>query len=95
MIITYIVTAASIIGTVANVYQKRWCFIIWILTNCFWCVYDALIGQYAQTALFAVYFMLAIAGLVKWRKRPKARTKDNDPWQSWKEAGIIHEERLP
>lgn len=95
MIITYIVTAASIIGTIANVYQKRWCFVIWILTNCFWCVYDALIGQYAQAALFAVYFILAVAGLVKWGKKRKVSITAKDPWRSWKEAGIIQEERLP
>lgn len=70
---TYIVTAISIIGTIANVYQKRWCFIIWLFTNSFWCIYDASIGQYAQAVLFAVYFALAIAGLVKWGKKRKER----------------------
>ena len=27
---TWAVTAASIVGTVANIYKKRWCFIVWL-----------------------------------------------------------------
>ena len=29
---TWIIALASIIGTIANIYQKRWCFIIWTIT---------------------------------------------------------------
>lgn len=70
---TFIVTIASIIGTVANVYQKHWCFIIWLFTNGFWCTYDFSIHQYAQGILFAVYFVLAVIGLIKWRKKAEGR----------------------
>lgn len=70
---TIIVTAISIIGTMANIYQKRWCFIIWLFTNSFWFTYDFAIGQYAQALLFAVYFILAVIGLVKWRKKAGGR----------------------
>ena len=62
-----LITIASIIGTIANIYKKRWCFIIWLFTNGFWCIYDISIGAYSQAFLFAVYFALAIHGLIKWR----------------------------
>lgn len=39
--IAYFVTAASIIGTVANSLQKRWCFWVWLCTNAFWIGYMA------------------------------------------------------
>jgi len=65
---TILVTVLSIIGTVANVYKKRWCFVIWLFTNGFWCVYDIMIGAYSQAILFAIYFVLAVHGLIKWRK---------------------------
>lgn len=68
-IISYIITAASIIGTIANAYQKRWCFIVWLFTNSFWLVYDIIIGAYSQAILYAVYVVLAVIGLKKWTKK--------------------------
>ena len=47
-ILTYIVTAATMIGTIANSLQKRWCFYVWAVTNTFWMIYNMTIGQYAQ-----------------------------------------------
>jgi Nicotinamide mononucleotide transporter. len=65
---TIIITIVSLIGTIANIYKKSWCFLIWLFTNGFWCAYDAYIGQYPQAILFGIYFILAIVGLVKWRR---------------------------
>ena len=65
---TIAVTILSIIGTIANTEKKRWCFVIWLFTNTFWCVYDWCIGAYSQSLLFAVYAMLAIWGLVRWKR---------------------------
>lgn len=66
--IAYIVTIASIIGTVANSFQKRWCFYIWLCTNAFWCIYNIINKQYAQALLYLFNFIMAIIGLVKWKK---------------------------
>ncbi|MFA7175560.1 MAG: nicotinamide mononucleotide transporter [Kiritimatiellia bacterium] len=65
---TWAVTAASIIGTVANIYKKQWCFLIWLVTNGIWMTVDFMAGMYAQAFLFAVYVALAVWGLIKWRK---------------------------
>ena len=67
--IAYIITAASIIGTVANSFQKRWCFYIWGITNMFWVIYNTLNGQYAQTLLYVFNFIMCITGILKWRER--------------------------
>ena len=72
-IIPYFVTAASIVGTVANSFQKRWCFYVWLCTNAFWCVYNAVSGSYAQAALYAFNFAMAVLGLVKWKQKQKKR----------------------
>ena len=66
--IAYLVTAASIIGTIANSLQKRWCFGVWLCTNAFWCVFNVVNRSYAQAILYAVYFILALVGIVKWKK---------------------------
>jgi nicotinamide riboside transporter PnuC len=64
---TFIVTIAAITGTVANIYKKQWCFIIWVLTNTFWCIYDYSIGAKWQALQFLVYTGLAVWGLIQWR----------------------------
>lgn len=66
--IAYIITALSLIGTVANSLQKRWCFYIWICTNAFWVVYNAIIGSYSQMILYLFNFAMAIIGVWKWKK---------------------------
>ena len=63
---TWIITALSIVGVIANIYKRSWCFIIWAFTNAAWAVIDFHHGLYAQSALFTVYFALAIFGLYKW-----------------------------
>jgi nicotinamide riboside transporter PnuC len=65
---TWAITVASIIGTVANIYKRRWCFWVWLCTNSTWSVYDFSIQQYAQSALFAVYTGLAVWGLICWKR---------------------------
>ncbi len=67
MILTYIITVLSIIATFANSMQKRWSFYVWLITNTFWCVYNYLNQEYAQALLFAVYMVIALNGLRKWR----------------------------
>ena len=63
---TWLITIASIIGTVANIYKKKWCFVIWLFTNLAWFIIDLRAGLYAQAFLFAVYFLLAVWGLYQW-----------------------------
>lgn len=68
MIFPWIMAIASIVGVVANIYKKEWCFVLWIFTNGFWCIYDLQCGLYHQSALFLLYFILAFWGLIKWAK---------------------------
>jgi nicotinamide riboside transporter PnuC len=63
------VTAASIVGTVANIYGKRWCFAVWMVTNSLWTVYDMYKCAYPQAALMAVYTALAVWGWCKWQRK--------------------------
>lgn len=64
----WIVTAASLVGVVANIKKKTWCFGVWFFTNSIWMIYDLSLGAYAQSALFAVYVALAVWGIYEWRK---------------------------
>jgi len=64
---TWAITLASIIGTVANIYQRRWCFGLWLVTNSTWMIIDFREGLYSQSFLFFVYVLLAVWGLYQWR----------------------------
>lgn len=63
---TWALTVLSLIGVVANIYKRRWCFYVWALTNAAWAIIDYQAGIYAQSALFTVYFGLAVWGAWKW-----------------------------
>ena len=66
---TVLITLASLVGTAANAFGKRWCFAVWLFTNAFWCVHNAAIGEWSQAILYLVNFALAIVGLWKWRRK--------------------------
>lgn len=69
--ITYIVTAASIAGTIANSFKKWWCFVIWACTNSFWFTYNTIHGHRAQALLYLFNFIMAIVGIWQWKKKGK------------------------
>jgi nicotinamide riboside transporter PnuC len=64
----WMLTAASLVGVVLNIKKHKACFAIWAITNAAWAVIDYMAGLTAQAALFAIYFCLAIWGLVEWRR---------------------------
>ena len=66
--IAFLFTAASIVGTLANSFQKKWCFCIWLCTNSFWCIYNTINAQYAQALLYVFNLATCIIGLYKWRR---------------------------
>lgn len=71
-ILTSLLTVLSIIGVILNIRKMRICFYIWAFTNASWMVIDFYKEVYAQSALFFVYFVLAIWGIYKWRKDEKS-----------------------
>ena len=68
-ILTWSLTIAAIIGVILNIKKMRSCFYIWAVTNFSWAVVDFYKEIYAQSALFGIYFLLALYGIFEWRKR--------------------------
>ncbi len=64
---TWILVAIGLVGVVANIYHKRWCFHIWAFTNGAWMVIDFQYGIYSQSALFAIYLAFSLWGIFKWK----------------------------
>lgn len=68
VVITWIITFLSLIGVILNIKKKKICFLIWMVTNASWCIYDFSIEAHAQSFLFLIYTALAIWGFIAWRK---------------------------
>ncbi len=58
----------SLIGTIGNLYKRRWCFLFWAGTNVFWISYDIYKTAYPQAVMMFVYLILAIVGWFKWKE---------------------------
>lgn len=72
---TWALAALSIIGTVLNIKKNRASFVIWMVTNSCWAIYDFSIGAYAQGAVFLVYFYLAVWGVIEWAEKKPGRSR--------------------
>ena len=63
---TWLLTVASIVGTQANIYRRRWGFAVWFVANLAWAAYNLWLGAWAQAALWVVYSAFAVQGWVTW-----------------------------
>lgn len=61
-------TIVAIVGTYLNAKQKRFGFVIWMITNAVFVGYNVFMKSYAQATLFFVYFGLALFGWINWGK---------------------------
>lgn len=67
-IIEWLLVAGSLVGVVLNIRKRRECFYVWGVTNAAWTVVDLNHGVWSQAALQFIYFLLAIWGLIEWKK---------------------------
>lgn len=75
-ILSWIMSAAALIGTVINAEQNKFGFVFWIVSNLYMVIRFAVIGEYAQMTLFFIYFLLAIRGIYAWSKKEKTDTQN-------------------
>lgn len=66
---TWSLMLAALVGVVLNIKKKQSCFYIWAVTNFSWMLVDFYKEIYAQSALFAIYFVLAIWGIWEWKQK--------------------------
>jgi len=66
--ITWLFSAISIIGAILNARKRVEGFYIWVVGNMCWVVYDAIIGEYAQSFLFLFFTGISVYGILQWRK---------------------------
>jgi uncharacterized membrane protein len=69
-IIYWTVTIIALVGVVLNIEHDLRCFYIWTFTNAAFAFRTFLLGAYEMTALFIIYFVLAIVGIYRWKIKP-------------------------
>lgn len=74
-IVTWIISALALAGTILNANRNKSGFYLWFFTNLFWVIVDFKAGLYAQSALFLAYTLLAIKGIITWTKKENGETK--------------------
>lgn len=62
----------SLTGAFFNARQKWYSFLVWMVANVFWIIYDLYNGCYAQAALFTAYLSMNVYGLYCWKFRNPA-----------------------
>lgn len=68
LFISTLMLILALAGTYLNADKKRSGFYFWLITNAYFSVESVMVGLYAQAALFAVFFVLAIKGLYTWKE---------------------------
>ncbi|MDO4200451.1 MAG: nicotinamide mononucleotide transporter [Clostridia bacterium] len=69
---TWFLTAISLSGTILNVRKNVLCFYIWLIGDILWCTFDFTQGMYGRSLLDFIQIILAICGIVSWKKDNKA-----------------------
>ena len=77
-ILSWMMSAIALTGTLMNAERNKWGFIFWLISNLYMCIRFFVIGEYAQSSLFFVYFLLAIRGIVSWTKKEQSEISNSD-----------------
>ena len=67
-IISWITTAICLLGTILNVKKLNFCFYLWLIGNILWLCIDIYNGLWSRAILDIVQGVLAVWGIIEWRK---------------------------
>lgn len=65
----------SLTGAFLNARQKWYSFLVWMIANISWIIYDVYNGCYAQATLFCAYLAMNVYGLYCWKFRTSEPNK--------------------
>lgn len=67
----WIVFLIALAGAVLNVLEKRVCFLLWMVSNGTWLIYNCDGGEIEQAATYAIFFAVSIWGWIAWGKKKR------------------------
>ena len=74
-LLSLVMSAIGLVGTITNAERNKWGFAFWLISNLYMSIRFFVIGEYTQSCLFLVYFILAIRGIFSWTKQEDADKK--------------------
>lgn len=66
---TWLVVAIALIGNICVIRKNSLGFYCWFFTDCYFLVHNILLEDYQQSMIFFLYILMAIYGLISWRKQ--------------------------
>lgn len=88
---SYAIAVIALFGVILNI-RKRWeGFAVWLISNGYWCWHNVTIGEYAQGATFAIFWLLSVYGLYEWRKAHRKPGKPGKPTFSFMSARLVYQ----
>lgn len=67
--LSWVMSALALIGTILNAEKNIYGFVFWLMSNLYMTIRFFYIGEYAQSVLFFIYFILAIRGIIAWNAK--------------------------
>lgn len=68
-ILSWVMSIIALTGTIFNAERNICGFWFWLVSNLYMTVRFTYIGEHAQAVLFFVYTVLAVRGIVSWRRK--------------------------
>ncbi|MDP2934644.1 MAG: hypothetical protein Q8N59_02695 [bacterium] len=68
IILQYIGAILGVTGALFVAYKNKFGFIIWLVGNACWMVYGIATKQWGVAVQFAIFWIIALLGLINWSK---------------------------
>ncbi|NIS54465.1 MAG: nicotinamide mononucleotide transporter [Phycisphaerae bacterium] len=65
----WFIAAIALMGVYLNTRCKWQGFLLWLISNAWWCCHNVSIGEYAQAMLFGAYWFLSLYGIFNWKRK--------------------------
>ena len=85
--LSILMSAIAFAGTIMNAERNKWGFAFWLVSNLYMSIRFFTIGEYAQSALFFAYFVLAIRGVFAWTQKEE---KDKKAVKEAAATGVVN-----
>ena len=69
---SWFIVVIALVGVFLNARGKWQGFLFWLVSNAFWFRHNIIIAEYAQAALFGIFWFLSLYGISQWQRKHKA-----------------------
>ena len=78
-VLSWVMSFVALLGTILNTNMRKEGFYLWFFSNIYIAIIDFKAGLYAQAALFTIYALLAIRGILVWNRKQSTNNPRGKP----------------